>query len=125
MLSVETTADPLLGEIDEHRIARVLGNLVSNAVKYSPAGGEIRITSVRTERWAEIRVSDTGIGIPAADLPHVFERFRRAGNVGKIVGNGIGLASSREVVIAHGGSLEVESVEGHGSTFIVRLPLAA
>lgn len=124
-ISIETTPAELLGEIDDARMARVLGNLVSNAIKYSPSGGEIRIASTREEQWAEIRVSDSGIGIPAKDLPHVFERFRRAGNVGTISGNGIGLASSREVVVAHGGSLEVESVEGRGSTFIVRLPLAA
>ncbi|HEY4057441.1 MAG TPA: ATP-binding protein [Kofleriaceae bacterium] len=125
VLDIALASEPMIGNFDEARIARVLGNLVSNAIKYSPQGGHIGIVTTRIANWAEIRVTDSGIGIPAADLPRVFERFHRAGNVGKIDGNGIGLASSREVVIAHGGSLDVESVEGSGSTFIVRLPLAA
>ncbi len=66
---------------------------------------------------------DNGIGIPAADLPHLFEWFHRAANVGSIRGTGIGLASSYQVVREHGGDLQVESQEGVGSTFTVRLPL--
>ncbi|CAN5893512.1 hypothetical protein BH11MYX2_BH11MYX2_09900 [soil metagenome] len=123
VIDVTLAPEPMVGHFDEARLSRVLGNLVSNAIKYSPCGGHIGIATARIANWAEIRVTDSGIGIPAADLPRVFERFHRASNVGRIDGNGIGLASSREVVIAHGGSLDVESVEGSGSTFIVRLPL--
>ena len=69
---------------------------------------------------------DHGLGVPAADLPRIFERFRRAGNVaGRIGGTGIGLASARQIVEQHGGALTAESVEGAGSTFTVRLPLAS
>ncbi|HEY4179834.1 MAG TPA: ATP-binding protein [Kofleriaceae bacterium] len=123
VLDVTLAPEAMVGNFDEARMSRVLGNLVSNAIKYSPHGGHIRIATTRIANWAEIRVTDSGIGIPAADLPRVFERFHRAANVGRIDGNGLGLASSREVVIAHGGSLDVESIEGSGSTFIVRLPL--
>jgi len=113
----------MVGMFDESRIARVLGNLVSNAIKYSPSTGHISISAHRIEAGVEIRVTDSGIGIPPADLPFVFERFQRARNAAGIDGNGIGLASSREVVRAHAGTLEVESVLGKGSTFIVQLPL--
>jgi signal transduction histidine kinase len=74
--------------------------------------------------WAVLAVRDEGVGIPAADLPHIFERFRRGSNVlGRVEGTGIGLASARAIVEQHGGSIAVESVEGEGSTFTVRLPL--
>jgi signal transduction histidine kinase len=73
-----------------------------------------------------VRVGDRGIGIPAADLPRVFERFHRGTNVaGRIDGTGIGLASLRPIVAQHGGAVDVESREGRGSTVAVRLPLAA
>ncbi|MGE3599462.1 MAG: sensor histidine kinase [Dehalococcoidia bacterium] len=71
-----------------------------------------------------IQVQDEGIGIPPADLPHIFERYQRGANVaGRIAGTGIGLAGARQIVELHGGTIEVESVEGHGSVFTVRLPL--
>jgi signal transduction histidine kinase len=69
-------------------------------------------------------VRDQGIGIPARDLDHVFSRFFRAGNVGQIPGTGLGLAGARQIVEQHGGTLSVESREGAGSTFILRLPLS-
>jgi signal transduction histidine kinase len=81
---------------------------------------------VPTAAWAVLRVRDQGIGIPPADLPRIFERFYRATNVaGQIQGSGIGLAGSRQVVEQHGGTIVVESREGAGSTFTVRLPLDA
>jgi signal transduction histidine kinase len=99
-------------------------------VKYSP---EERAISVRVALEAGpegpaalIAVRDEGIGIPAADLPHIFDRFHRARNViGHIQGTGIGLASVRGIVEQHGGTIDVASVEGMGSTFTVRLPLEA
>jgi signal transduction histidine kinase len=70
-----------------------------------------------------LAVRDRGLGIPAADLPHVFERFRRGGNVGALPGSGIGLAAAREIVEALGGTIAAESREGEGSTFTLWLPL--
>jgi signal transduction histidine kinase len=74
--------------------------------------------------WAVLTVADHGLGIPAADLPHIFERFQRGRNVaGRVAGSGVGLAGVRHVVEQHGGTVSVESREGGGSTFTVRLPL--
>lgn len=132
-LRVEVPDQPVVGVWDARRLERVLNNLLDNAEKFSPEGGEIDV-AVELERDAAamrpsravLRVRDRGLGIPADDLPHIFERFHRAGNVtGRIPGSGIGLASARQIVEQHGGSIEVESQEGQGSTFTVRLPLAA
>jgi signal transduction histidine kinase len=73
--------------------------------------------------WAVLSVEDNGVGIPAADLPHIFERFWRGSNVGGTVGAGIGLAGARQIVEQHGGTIAVASTEGKGSTVTVRLPL--
>jgi PAS domain S-box-containing protein len=114
--------------IDRTRIERVLANLVDNAVKYSPDGGEVVVEVGREEKspriGAVVVVRDRGIGIPAADLPHVFDPFFRGRNVpGRITGSGIGLAGSRRIVERHGGTLSAASEEGRGSVFTVRLPL--
>jgi signal transduction histidine kinase len=121
----EPATPELIGELDPARISRVVANLLSNAVKYSPEGGRIAVTVAPAgEGWARIVVRDQGIGIPAADLPHVFERFHRARNTsGRIPGTGIGLAGAKQIVEQHGGAIQVESREGEGSTFTVRLPL--
>jgi signal transduction histidine kinase len=115
----------LIGEWDAARLERVLDNLLSNAIKYTPDGGVIDVIVVRdddeTGSWAVVSVRDPGVGIPALDVPHIFERFQRAGNVGRISGSGIGLAVARQIVEQHGGSISAESVEGEGSTFTVRL----
>jgi signal transduction histidine kinase len=118
----------LTGTWDAARLERVLANLLSNAVKYSPEGGEVTITAAcegaAPARTAVLRVRDQGLGIPADDLPFIFERFYRARNVaGHIQGSGIGLAGARQILEQHGGTLTVESDEGTGSTFTVRLPL--
>jgi PAS domain S-box-containing protein len=118
----------LIGVWDAPRLGRVLGNLIGNAIKYSPLGGEV---VVKVERqvdaagaWAVVHVGDRGVGIPADDLPHIFERFRRGGNVaGQIGGTGIGLSGATLIVEQYGGTLSVESSEGDGSTFTMRLPL--
>lgn len=127
-MRIETELPLLEVGVDAARIERVIGNLLSNAIKYSPEGGDIIVRIIREERpdgaFAAIAVEDQGIGIPAADLPHIFERFRRARNVvGQISGTGIGLASVQQIVAQHGATLSVESQEGQGSTFTVRLPL--
>jgi PAS domain S-box-containing protein len=113
-----------IGEWDPDRLERVLDNIVSNAIKYSPNGGEILVEVARDRGWAVLSVQDDGVGIPTADLPHVFERYRRARNVSaKFAGTGLGLAGAKDLIQLHGGSISVNSVEGVGSKFVVRLPL--
>jgi hypothetical protein len=117
----------LTGFWDGPRLERVLGNLLGNAIKYSPDGGEITIRIAREENGntdtAVLSVEDRGVGIPPGDLHLVFERFRRAENVQSIAGSGIGLAGTKRIVELHGGTIAVSSVEGEGSTFTVRLPI--
>jgi signal transduction histidine kinase len=121
---VRSDVPELVGVWDARRLGRVLGNLVDNAVKYSPGGGEVAVRISTGDVWATLEVQDHGLGIPAAELERVFERFQRASNVeGRIGGTGIGLASARHIVESHGGSISVKSEEGSGSTFTVRLPL--
>ena len=127
-VELRTDLGELVGEWDQLRIERVLSNLLSNAIKYSPEGGDVVVT-VRTEEadgrsWAVVDVTDQGLGIPARELPRIFDRFYRASNVeGRIGGTGVGLASVRMIVEQHGGRISVTSQEGRGSTFSVWLPL--
>jgi len=107
---------------------RVFTNLVGNAIKYSPAGGEITLSMAREEEngtaWAVVSITDRGLGIPSADLPYIFEPFHRAENIAyTIQGTGVGLASVTQVLEQHGGTISVVSQQGEGSTFTVRLPL--
>jgi len=126
-----TAATPeLIGPWDPARLERVLANLLSNAVKYSPEGSDIQVTLTTVAAngaeppYAEVTVADAGIGIPDTDLPHIFERFHRGSNVAQgIAGSGIGLATAKQIVEQHGGTLSVEGKEGHGATFTMRLPL--
>jgi signal transduction histidine kinase len=127
-LRVETSLPALVGVWDPVRLERVIGNLLSNAIKYSPEGGTVTISigqdTAGPAPVAVLSVSDEGIGIPAADLPHVFERFRRGRNVvGRIEGTGIGLAGARQIVEQHGGTITAVSQEGSGTSITVRLPL--
>jgi signal transduction histidine kinase len=111
------------GAWDQSRIQRVLNNLVENAVKYSPDGGEVTIRAVRDGDQARVSVQDRGIGIPAGELEVVFSPYQRASNTTGLRGMGLGLAGARDVLRQLGGDLTVESEEGKGSTFTVRLPL--
>ncbi len=118
----------VVGPWDRARLERALTNLVTNAIKYSPEGGcvtlEVLKDRVDAEEWAVLHVRDQGIGIPADELPRVFDRFYRASNVdGTIEGTGIGLSGARQIVELHGGGLSVESREHVGTTFTIRLPL--
>ena len=127
-LSVVAAEPVLYGSWDAGRIERAISNLLGNAVKYSPGGGEIAVTICRERSvdgdYAVIRVCDNGIGIPEADLPHIFRRYYRAGNVvGRFCGAGLGLASVQAIVAQHGGTLTVDSREGYGTTFVARLPV--
>jgi PAS domain S-box-containing protein len=117
----------ITGEWDAVRMERAFTNVVSNAITYSPSGGRVEIT-VEVDRSetvrALVRVEDEGLGIPAQDLPHVFDRFHRGSNVaGRIPGTGIGLAGAREIFEQHGGQITVRSRTGGGSCFEVVLPL--
>ncbi len=123
---ISVTADaPVIGTYDPRRIGQVVENLVENAVKYSPDGSEVRVDVVQRNGEAFIDVTDEGIGIPAGDLPQVFERFHRASNVDdrRFSGMGLGLFLCKGIVEQHGGRIWVESREGTGSTFHVVLPL--
>lgn len=112
-------------EVNAPKLERALHNLVSNAVKYSPDGGQVTIGLAVDGDNVLISVSDEGIGIPPSDLPLVFERFHRGANVvGRVSGIGLGLTSVLRAVAAHGGRMEVSSVEGKGTTFTVHLPSA-
>jgi PAS domain S-box-containing protein len=126
-IRVDSALPELVGEWDAVRIERVLGNLLANAVKYSPDGGTITVQIDRESQgdreWARVAVRDQGVGIPAAALNRVFDRYYRAPNVvGRFPGEGIGLSGALPIVHQHGGSIDVQSQEGQGSTFTIRLP---
>jgi signal transduction histidine kinase len=111
--------------IDRQALQLVVSNLVSNAVKYTAAGRvDVRLTA--EDGWAMLAVADTGMGIPAGDVPKLFREFFRASNArkSKISGTGVGLAGIKSIVERFDGRLAVDSIEGAGSTFTVRLPLA-
>jgi signal transduction histidine kinase len=119
---------PVVGTYDSPRIAQLLDNLLENAVKYSPEGGEVRLCVERTGDVARLTVTDLGIGIPTGDLPHLFERFHRGSNVDdrRFSGMGLGLFICQGIVQQHGGRLWATSGgTGHGSTFHVELPIVS
>jgi PAS domain S-box-containing protein len=126
-ITLQTDAEEIAGEWDRERLERVIDNLIGNAIKYSPAGGEIEVRAAVEKNGshptATIAVTDHGVGIPEEDLEHVFAPFQRGANVGSIPGSGIGLAGANQIVVQHGGTIQVTSTEGSGSTFTVRLPM--
>ncbi|MCX6966406.1 MAG: ATP-binding protein [Verrucomicrobia bacterium] len=117
--------------VDHFKLEQVFNNLLENALKYTPAGGSVTLRAAQAPASGElsgtdveIRVIDTGSGIPAADLPHIFERFYRADKARSraLGGTGLGLSIVKHIVQIHGGSVRAESVVGSGSSFIIRLP---
>lgn len=125
-LKLEVPDEPVLVTCDPLRIEQVLNNLISNAIKYSPAGGPVSVNVQRDDQEALISVSDKGVGIAADDVPHIFEAFRRSGATKETIrGVGLGLYVTERIVDAHAGTIDVRSTPGEGSTFTVRLPLAA
>jgi signal transduction histidine kinase len=129
--SVTVTATGVLTApvvLDGERVAQVLGNLLENSLRHTPRGGTVTVHTDLGPRWATVTVTDTGEGIPQEALPHVFERFYRAG-AGREHdrgGSGLGLAISRALVEAQGGTLDATSPgRGRGATFRVRLPRSA
>jgi signal transduction histidine kinase len=111
--------------LDPTRIAQLLDNLISNAVKFTPDGGRVAVRVGAEPAQAVLTVADTGIGIPAADRDQIFERFYRTANARRkvIQGTGLGLTITKAIVDAHDGTITVDSDEGRGSTFTIRLPL--
>ena len=124
-IRVAAPGSAVVGQWDPTRLERVLDNLIDNARKYSPNGGEVVVAVDRDSHFARLAVRDQGVGIPPADLERIFDEFHRAANVSAhISGTGIGLASSHQIVALHGGRIEVESEHGRGSTFTVHLPIS-
>ncbi len=115
--------EPLVIVGDTDRLRQVIGNLVSNALRYTPAGGSVTLRSWERGRQVRVAVSDTGPGIASKDLPHVFDRFYRADAARDRAsgGSGLGLAIARALVEAHGGQIQVESTVGEGTTFTIIL----
>ncbi|MGZ5787625.1 MAG: sensor histidine kinase, partial [Ramlibacter sp.] len=107
--------------VDAKLVSHILVNLLGNALKYSPPDSAVTCTATAEGERLHLSVTDRGIGIPAADLPRLFESFHRGTNVGNIQGTGIGLHIVKECVELHRGSIEVESAAGAGATFHVRL----
>ena len=127
-LNLQLDVEPKLPPVwaDPGRIAQVIENLLTNAVKFTPPGGFIRVVLRRREREVEVRVIDRGIGISAAALPRIFDRFYQAdgSSTRRYGGMGLGLAIVREILAAHGREIQVESQLGVGTTFHFTLPLA-
>src|SRR6266540_2730986 len=120
---VEPDVDPVF--MDTQAIGRVLNNLISNALRHTPAGGEIKVQAWRTSQGVEVSVRDTGEGIQAHDIPHIFERFYRGDasrSRNRGTGAGLGLAIARGIVRAHGGDIRVESQIGKGTQFTFYIP---
>ncbi|MFN2191348.1 MAG: sensor histidine kinase [Candidatus Promineifilaceae bacterium] len=110
--------------VDPDRIVQVLNNLISNALRHTPPGGEIRLSAGKDGRWLAIDVQDTGTGIAEEDLPYVFDRFYRGDKVRSPSGeSGLGLAISRSIIEAHDGRISAASKPGQGATFTIKLPL--
>ncbi|HZV33496.1 MAG TPA: ATP-binding protein, partial [Verrucomicrobiae bacterium] len=123
-VQIETESPPLEWTGDKERLAQVITNLLTNAIHYNKDGGEVRVETHEQNHEAVITVSDTGMGIAETDLPRIFERFYRADKSRSNAKGrtGLGLAISKAIVEAHGGSIEVASQPGKGTTFTVRLP---
>jgi two-component system, OmpR family, phosphate regulon sensor histidine kinase PhoR len=124
-ITLSTELQPDLPEVkmDRERIQQVINNILHNAIKFTPPNGRIDIKTGLKEKAAVIEVSDTGIGISAEDLPHIFERFFKADKSRSTQGSGLGLAIAKHIVQAHNGQVWVKSQEGRGSTFGFSLPL--
>ena len=125
-MEVAVPLEPVVVPVDASRIRQLLLNLLTNAVKYTPAGGSVRLQLAAADGRVTLTVADTGIGIAPGDLPHIFDRFWRADSArtrtGERPGAGLGLAICKWIAEAHGGQIEVASRPGRGTTFTVTLP---
>jgi signal transduction histidine kinase len=113
--------DTVVASVDRLRLEQVAANLLDNAIKYTPSGGRVNISVVRQNGRAVLRVHDSGIGIPAAEIPRIWERLFRGDQSRTERGLGLGLSLVKAIVEAHGGSVSVDSTPGQGSTFTVAL----
>jgi signal transduction histidine kinase len=122
-ITIETEIAPGLPpvRVDPSRIAHVFDNLVGNAIEHTDRGGVIRLKAVGDKGTIHFSVEDNGEGIAAEHLPHVFDRFYRVPGTRFTQGAGLGLAIAREIAVAHGGQLDVESMPGRGTTFTLTL----
>jgi signal transduction histidine kinase len=124
VLTTQAPKDLPAVQADPDRVAQVLRNLLVNALRHTPPGGSVAVTAMSTEGAVEIAVADTGEGIAAEDLPHVFERFWRADPArARTGGTGLGLSVAQSLVEAQGGRIWAESTLGQGSTFRFTLPI--
>ena len=123
-LTLESEMPPAVpwARCDASRVVQVLGNLCGNALKFTPRGGVVTVRARQEGEEVTFSVRDSGVGIPAADLPHVFDRFWHADRNAKKRGTGLGLAIAHGIVRAHGGRIWVESMVGKGSEFLFTLP---
>lgn len=123
-LTLKADLPPSVMPLDGHalRLRRMVGNLIENAIKYTPGGGAITVSARAQEGFIEIIVADTGIGIPATDQDRIFARFFRAGNARELPGTGLGLSIVKSIVDQHGGRIWVESQPGQGTRFVILLP---
>jgi heavy metal sensor kinase len=128
-VKVRIPEEPVILDADHARIRQLLMNLLTNAIKYTPAGESVEIESAVRDGEITVSVRDTGIGIAPGDLPHIFDRFWRAdparSRTGQRPGVGLGLAISKWIAEAHGGTISAQSRPGRGTTFLVKLPMAA
>ncbi len=126
-ISLETEADSSFPDInaDSHRIVQVFGNLMENALRYTPSGGRIKLSARSVSDGIEFRVQDSGPGIPEVDLPHIFDRFYRGdkSRSRQDGGSGLGLAISKSIIQAHGGQIWAESALNEGTTIVFVLPM--
>jgi len=119
-LELAIEAGPVVG--DAARLSQIARNLLSNALKFTPGGGHVRVSTGRAPGQAYLEVRDDGPGIEPSDLPYVFDRFWRGRNVADVSGSGIGLTVARELARAHGGEISVTSEPGRGAVFRLVLP---
>jgi two-component system phosphate regulon sensor histidine kinase PhoR len=123
------TLNPVLSDtlpsakVDRDRLSQTITNLIHNAIKFNRSGGSVTITTSSDDKTITVKVIDTGIGIPKANLPHVFERFYKADKSRTNSGSGLGLAIAKHTIEAHGGTITAQSEEGNGSTFSFTIPL--
>jgi signal transduction histidine kinase len=123
---IETsTAPQLVAGVDRNRLRQVLANLLDNAIKYTPSGGQVEIRAGREQGAAVIQVADTGAGIPPEELPRIWDRLYRGDKSRSTRGLGLGLSLVKAIVQAHGGEVSVQSAPGRGSTFALRLPVSS